>query len=86
MPESIIPESDRPVNEDFFTENVLRLVGELGNQTKGMPRSMEGFLTDLERVQWLVETHPDDGEEPFEALYRHYCQAPAPREGERATM
>lgn len=76
------------------TENVLRLVAELGNQAlevpdpipKGVTRSVEEFLTDLERVQWLVETHPADGERQLEALYRHYCQAPAPREGEKATM
>jgi len=76
------------------TQNVLRLVGELGSQAleapepvpQGVTRSLEQFLADLERVQWLVETHPHDGEEQLEALHQHYCQAPAPREGEKATM
>lgn len=37
-------------------------------------------------VQWLVETHPHDGKVQFGALHLAYCQAPAPREGERATI
>jgi len=76
------------------TENVLRLVGELGSQAleapdpvpQGVTRSLEGFLADLERVQWLVEAHPHDGEKQLEALHQHYCQAPAPQEGEKATL
>lgn len=76
------------------TKNVLRLVGELCTQAleapdpvpQGVNKSMEQFLTDLETVQWLVETHPHDGEVQFEALHLAYCQAPAPREGERATI
>jgi hypothetical protein len=75
------------------TKNVLRLVGELCTQAleadpvpRGVNKSMEQFLTDLETVQWLVETHPHDGEAQLEALHLAYCQAPAPREGERATI
>jgi hypothetical protein len=85
------------------TKNVLRLVGELCTQAleapdpvpQGVNKSMEQFLTDLETVQWLVETHPHDGEVQFEALHLAYCQAlvpgqgpgaPAPREGEKATI
>jgi len=49
-------------------------------------KSMEQFLTDLETAQWLVETHPHDGEAQLEALHLAYCQAPAPREGEKATI
>lgn len=76
------------------TKNVLRLVGELGTQAleepdprpPGVTRGLEQFVADLETVQWLVEAHPHDGQEQLEALHQHYCQAPAPREGEKATM
>jgi len=76
------------------TQNVLCLVGELGTQALeapdpvpwGVTRSLEQFVDDLETVQWLVETHPHDGKEQLEALHQLYCQAPAPREGEEATM
>jgi len=76
------------------TRNTLRLVGELGTQAleapdpvpKGVTRSLEQFIADLERVQWLVEALPHDGEEQLEELHQHYCQAPAPREGEKASM
>jgi hypothetical protein len=76
------------------TKNVLRLVGELGTQAleapdpvpQGVTRSVEQFVADLETVQWLVEAHPHDGEEQLEVLHQYYCQAPAPREGEKATM
>jgi len=76
------------------TKNTLRLVGELGSQAleapdpvhRGVIRSLEQFVADLETVQWLVETHPYDGKEQLERLHQLYCQAPAPREGEEATM
>ncbi len=76
------------------TQNVLRLVGGLGSQAleapdpvpQGVTRSLEQFLADLEKVQWLVEAHPHDGQEQLEALHQYYCQAPAPREGEKASM
>ena len=75
------------------TRNTLRLVGELGIQAleapdplpPGVNRSLEGFLADLEKVQWLIETHPHDGQEQLEVLHLAYCQAPAPREGEKAS-
>ena len=52
------------------TRNVLRLVGELGAQAlespdpvpQGVSGSLEQFVADLQTVQWLVETHPHDGE------------------------
>jgi len=76
------------------TRNTLRLVGELGIQAleapdpvpPGVNRNVEDFLADLEKVQWLIETHPHDGQKQLEELHLAYCQAPAPREGEKASM
>ena len=82
------------------THNVLNLsevgdlVAELGTQAleapdplpRGVARDWEQFVADLETVQWLVETHPYDGKEQLERLHQLYCQAPAPREGGKATM
>ena len=76
------------------TQNILRLVGELGTQALEAPdpvpgevdKEVEAFLADLEQVQWLIENHPADGQKRLRELHRAYCHAPPPKEGEKATM
>ena len=76
------------------TRNTLRLIGELGSQAleapdplpSGVNKDVEQFLADLEKIGWLIEAHPHDGQKQLEELHLAYCQAPAPKEGEKATM
>ena len=76
------------------TGNVLDKVAELTTQALESPSpappqvtlSPEQLVVDLETVQALIEGHPHDGEKQLAALYQRYCVAPAPREGEKATM
>jgi transposase-like protein len=76
------------------TGNVLDKVAELAIQAlekpdpvpPQVPPSPEQLVADLETVQGLIEAHPHDGEKQLAALYQRYCAAPAPREGEKATM
>jgi hypothetical protein len=76
------------------TGNVLDKVAELTTQAlenpdlapSQVPLNPERLVTDLATVQELIEGHPHDGEEQLAALYQRYCAAPAPREGEKATM
>jgi transposase-like protein len=76
------------------TGNVLDKVAELTTQALESPDptpppltlSPDELVTDLETVQALIEGHPHDGEKQLAALYQRYCAAPAPREGEKATM
>jgi transposase-like protein len=76
------------------TSNVLDKVAELTTQALERPDptppqvtlSPEQLVADLQTVQGLIEGHPHDGEKQLAALYQRYCAAPAPREGEKATM
>lgn len=76
------------------TGNVLDKVAELTIQAlespdptpPQVPSGPEQLVADLETVQGLIEGHPHDGEKQLAALYQRYCAAPAPREGEKATM
>jgi hypothetical protein len=76
------------------TSNVLDKVAELTTQAVERPDpspsqvtlSPERLVTDLETVQELIESHPHDGEKQLAALYQRYRAAPAPQEGEKATM
>jgi transposase-like protein len=76
------------------TRNVLDKVAELTTQAlegpdpapAQVPLNPQRLVTDLETVQELIEGHPHDGERQLAALYQRYCAAPAPREGEKATM
>ena len=76
------------------TGNVLDKVAELTTQALEGPDptppqvtlNPEQLVADLETVQGLIEGHPHDGEKQLAALYQRYCAAPAPREGEKATM
>jgi hypothetical protein len=85
---------DHQVCRAHVTRNTLSLVGQLATQgleapdpvPQGVDKSVEQFVADLETVQWLVETHPCDGQAQLDALHTDYCQAPAPREGQKATM
>lgn len=76
------------------TGNVLDKVAELTSQALDGPDpvppqvtiSPEQLVADLETVQTLIEGHPHDGEKQLAVLYQCYCLAPAPRQGEKATM
>lgn len=76
------------------TGNVLDKVAELTTQAVESPDptpsqvtlSPEHLVADLQTVQELIEGHPHDGEKQLAALYQRYCAAPAPQEGEKATM
>jgi hypothetical protein len=76
------------------TGNVLDKVAELTTQALDGPDpappqvtiSPEQLVADLETVQALIEGHPHDGEKQLAVLYQCYCLAPAPRQGEKATM
>lgn len=76
------------------TGNVLDKVAELTTQALESPDpaplamsiAPQQLVADLEMVQGLIEGHPHDGEKQLEILYQLYCAAPAPREGEKATM
>lgn len=74
--------------------NVARLVGELGTRALNQPDpkppgvsgSLDQFLADIEYFQWLVALRPTDGADQLRRLHQRYQSAPAPREGEKATM
>lgn len=76
------------------TGNVLDRVAELTTQAlenpdpipSPMTGSTEQLVADLQTVQRIIEGHPHDGAQQLAGLYERYCFAPAPREGETATM
>jgi hypothetical protein len=76
------------------TGNVLDSVAELTTQALENPDPIpsqttvcpEQLVVDLQTIQCIIEGHPHDGEQQLATLYKRYCAAPAPREGETATM
>lgn len=76
------------------TGNVLDRVAELTTQALENPDPMPSQMTvrpahlvgDLQTIQSIIEGHPHDGEQQLANLYARYCSAPAPQEGEKATM
>jgi hypothetical protein len=76
------------------TVNVLDRVAELTTQALENPDPVpsqitvrpEQLVADLQAIQRLIESHPHDGAQQLAGLYERYCPAPAPREGETATM
>jgi transposase-like protein len=86
-------ELDHQICRAHVTKNVLRHVGEWASAAleapdplpEGLDITPEQFLDDLERLQWLTETHPHDGVDQLEHLHLRYCHAPPPRKGEEAT-
>jgi len=76
------------------TPNVLDRVAELTIQALETPDPMpsqmtvspEQLVVDLQTIQGIIEGHPHDGEQQLAGLYERYCFAPAPQEGEKATM
>lgn len=76
------------------TVNVLDRVAELTTQALENPDPLpsqmtahpEQLVADLQTIQRIIEGHPHDGEPQLAGLYERYCAAPAPREGETATM
>jgi hypothetical protein len=76
------------------TGNVLDRVAELTTQALENPDPMpsqmtvspEQLVVDLQTIQGIIEGHPHDGEQQLAGLYERYCFAPAPQEGEKATM
>lgn len=74
--------------------NVARLVGQLGERAlqrpdplpEGVASSVETFMDDLEYFQLIIALRPEDGQGQLWQLFRRYRHAPAPAEGEKATM
>jgi hypothetical protein len=85
---------DHQICRRHVTSNVLDSVAELMTQAlenpDPMPPQMTGspeqLVIDLQTIQRIIEGHPHDGEQQLGGLYERYCFAPAPREGEKATM
>lgn len=85
---------DHQVCRPHVSSNVLDKVAELATQALENPDpapsqmtiSPEQLVVDLESIQSIIEGHPHDGQQQLEAFYQRYCLAPAPREGEKATM
>jgi len=78
-----------------ITENVLNAIAELAEQAWAMPPppipegldvNAEQLLEDLEALEWIILGHPGSGEKMLEELHLRYAHAPAPREGETATI
>lgn len=74
--------------------NVARLVGQLGEQAlyrpdpvpEGVQATVATFIDDLQYFQLLVALRPPDGQGQLWKLFERYRHAPAPAEGEKATM
>lgn len=74
--------------------NVAKLVGQLGERAlqrpdplpQGVASSVETFIDDLQYFQLIVALRPDDGQGQLWQLFLRYRDAPAPAEGEKATM
>lgn len=78
-----------------ITKNVLNTIAELAEQAwappppavpEGLDVSAKQLLEDLEALEWIILGHPGSGEKMLETLHLHYAQAPAPRQGETATI
>ena len=85
---------DQQICRAHVTGNVLDRVAELTIQALENPDPMpsrmtvspEQLVVDLQTIQCIIEGHPHDGEQQLAGLYERYCFAPAPQEGEKATM
>jgi len=85
---------DQQICRAHVTGNVLDRVAELTIQALENPDPMpsrmtvspEQLVVDLQTIQSIIEGHPHDGEQQLAGLYERYCFAPAPQEGEKATM
>jgi len=92
---------DHQICRGHVTGNVMDSVAELTTQALENPDPMpsqladgpehltigpEQLASDLQTIQRIMEGHPHDGEQQLAALYERYCFAPAPQEGEKATM
>lgn len=89
--EKAIPHS---VCRAHVNRNVAKLVGELGTRAlerpdpkpPGVRSSLNQFLEDLEYFQLVVALRPGDGAEQLRRLFQRYRGAPAPQQGEKASM
>jgi len=77
------------------TQNVLKTIAELAQQAwarppppipAGLDVNAHQLLEDLAELEWIILGHPGSGEKMLEKLHLRYAQAPAPRQGERATI
>lgn len=74
--------------------NVAKLVGQLGERAlqrpdplpPGVYSSVETFIDDLQYFHLIVALRPDDGQGQLWQLFLRYRDAPAPAEGQKATM
>ena len=74
--------------------NAARLVGQLGERALTSPdpvpeaveATVDDFIDDLEYYQLLVALRPHDGQGQLWQMFERYRHAPAPAEGEKATM
>ena len=76
------------------THNVLTFIAEAAERVWKAPPpvperltvSPDQLLADLELLEWIIVGHPGHGAKLLEELYLRYAHAPAPKEGERATI
>lgn len=74
--------------------NVARITGQLAQQAlrtpssppRGVTRTQDELLADLEYCQMLIALRPPDGAAQLAQLYRHYQAAPSPPKGEKASL
>lgn len=74
--------------------NVAKLVGDLGEQAlkhsdsppEGVEATVDDFIDHLQYFQLLVALRPSNGQGQLWRLFEQYRYAPAPTEGEKATM
>jgi hypothetical protein len=71
-----------------------KLVGDLGEQvlkhsdspSEGVEATMDDFIDHLQYFQLLVALRPSNGQSQLWQLFEQYRYAPAPTEGEKATI
>ena len=78
-----------------ITNNVLNTIAELAEQAwatppppipEGLEVNANQLLEDLAELEWIILGHPGSGEKMLEKLHLRYAHAPAPRQGETATI
>jgi hypothetical protein len=76
------------------TRNVLDFVAKTAEQVlskppplpEGLDVTLKQLLEDLERLEWIMLGHPENGSKLLGELYHRYSQAPSPKRGKRASI
>jgi hypothetical protein len=70
----------------FIGEAVEQICESMPPVPAGLDASLDQLLGDLEQLEWIVLGDPRQGAHLLDEMYPRYAPAPAPRDGEPATL